>query len=191
MELNFGLLSESGLARPINTGAPFRLAVLGDFSAASNRGRLDTGEALARRKPLRVDVDNIDQVIERLKITISLPMAEGAIEFPIAAMDDFHPDQIYEKVELFSAVADLRRRLTSKSSFPSAAAELAAWRDAPEPPRPAFVPHRPRGATVPVGGKLSDFAELIGRPSASASAAKVGTPGDTTTRSACAKWTPS
>jgi type VI secretion system protein ImpC len=173
MELNFGMISESATERKITTGAPFRLAVLGDFSAAANRGRLETGDDLARRKPLRVDVDNIDQTIARLDITISLPMAEGAVEFAIASMDDFHPDQIYEKVELFSSMADLRRKLTSKSGFPAAAKELAAWRDAPAPRRPASQPRRSRGATVPKGGKLSDFAALIGQPSAPESAADV------------------
>jgi type VI secretion system protein ImpC len=171
MELNFGVISESGLARKVAAGAPFQLAVLGDFSARANRGRLETGKDLARRKPLRIDVDNIDQIIERLKIKVSLPMAEGAVEFPIASMDDFHPDQIYDKVELFSAMADLRRRLTSKSSFSSAAKDLVSWRDAPQPATPTFVPRRPRGATVPRGGKLSDFAALIGEPSAPPSAA--------------------
>ena len=70
MELNFGMISESGLERKVAGGGPFRLAVLGDFSARANAGRLETGKDLARRKPLRVDVDNIDQVIERLKITV-------------------------------------------------------------------------------------------------------------------------
>jgi type VI secretion system protein ImpC len=173
MEFNFGMVSESGLASKVPAGAPFRLAVLGDFAAAANKGRLETGDTLARRKPLRVDVDNIDQVIERLKITMSLPLAEGAVEFPITCMDDFHPDQIYEKVELFSSMADTRRKLASKSSFAAAQKELIVWRDAPEPEQPAFVPRRPRGATVPIGGKLSDFAALIGQPSASESAANV------------------
>jgi type VI secretion system ImpB/VipA family protein len=173
MELNFGMISESATERKIETGGPFRLAILGDFAAAANRGRLETGDVLARRKPLRIDVDNIDQIIARLDITVSLPMAEGAVEFPIASMDDFHPDQIYEKVELFSSMADLRRKITSKSSFPAAAKELAAWRDAPPSPRPPFVPRRPRGAMVPKGGTLSDFAALVGQPSASESASDV------------------
>jgi type VI secretion system protein ImpC len=173
MELNFGVMAETATERKHASGAPFRLAVLGDFSAAANKGRLETGDDLARRKPLRVDVDNIDQVIARLDITVTLPMAEGAVEFPIGSMDDFHPDQIYEKVELFSSMADLRRRLTSKSTFPATAKDLVAWRDAPEPPRAPLVPRRPRGATVPRGGKLSDFAALIGQPSAAPSATEV------------------
>ena len=173
MELNFGIMGTAPVERKIAAVAPFRLAILGDFAAAANKGRLETGNALARRKPLRVDVDNIDQVIERLAITLSLPMAEGAVEVPITAMDDFHPDQLYENVELFTAMADLRRRLTSKSGFPAAAKELAAWRDEPEPDRPAAVLPRPRGAMVPRGGKRSDFARLIGQPTAAPSAAEL------------------
>ncbi len=173
MELNFGIMGSTEVAQKIAAAAPFRLAILGDFSAAANKGRLEVGDDLAHRKPLRVDVDNIDDIIARLDITLTLPMAEGAVQFPVASMDDFHPDQIYEKVELFSSMADVRRRLTSKSSFAAAAKELAAWRSEPEPPRPPFTPTRPRGATVPLGGKLSDFAELVGKPSAAASTADV------------------
>src|SRR5690349_14962899 len=121
MELNFGIMGRSATERQIAAAAPFRLAILGDFSAGANKGRLDTGDDLARRKPLRVDVDNSDQIIQRLDISVSLPMGEGAVEFAIGSMDDFHPDQIYEKVDLFSSMADLRRQLASKSSFPAAA----------------------------------------------------------------------
>src|SRR5215472_5909906 len=165
MELNFGIVGSGTTAPKLAATTPFRLAVLGDFSAGANKGRLDTGDKLAKRKPLRVDVDNLDQVIERLKINVSLPMAgEGAVEFPVASMDDFHPDQLYEKVELFSALSDLRQRLTSKSGFASAQKELVAWRAEPATPLRSSY-RRPRGAMVPKGGKLSDFAKLIGQPS--------------------------
>ena len=173
MELNFGIMGRSAKERQIAAAAPFRLAILGDFSAGANKGRLDTGDDLARRKPLRVDVDNIDQIIQRLDISVSLPLAEGAVEFAIGSMDDFHPDQIYEKVELFSSMADLRRQLSSKSSFPAAAKQLTQWRQEKLPQRPAPTPRRPRGATVPLGGKLSDFAALIGQPSAEPDAVEV------------------
>lgn len=174
MELNFGVMGESAAERKVAAGAPFRLAILGDFSGGANKGRLEVGDDLARRKPLRVDVDNIDKVIQRLNITLSLPMGsgEGAVEFPITSIDDFHPDQLYEKVELFSAMSDLRQRVTSKSGFASAAKEMVAWRSEPAPPRHGGQ-RRPRGATVPRGGKLSDFAKLIGQPSARPDAAEV------------------
>jgi type VI secretion system ImpC/EvpB family protein/type VI secretion system ImpB/VipA family protein len=174
MQLNFGIIGEGTEAKTAAAGAPFRLAILGDFSGGANKGRLEVGDDLARRKPLRVDVDNIDQVMQRLKITLSLPMGsgEGAVEFPIASIDDFHPDQLYEKVELFSAMADLRQRVTSKSGVAAAAKELVAWRAEPAPPRQGGRP-RPRGTTVPRGGKLSDFAKLIGQPSARPEASEI------------------
>jgi type VI secretion system ImpB/VipA family protein len=166
MELNFGIISDGAAEAKIPTSGPFRLAILGDFSGGANRGRLEVGKALAKRKPLRVDVDNIDQVMARLKITVSLPMTgEGAVEFPVASIDDFHPDQLYEKVELFSAMSELRQRVASKSGFASAQKEMVAWRAEPAPP-PLRGLKRPRGATVPKGGKLSDFANLLGQPSA-------------------------
>src|SRR5258708_10936699 len=108
MELNFGIMGDAG-ERKVAPSAPFRLAILGDFWGGATKGRLEVGDDLARRKPLRVDVDNIDKVMQRLNISLSLPMGgEGAVEFPIASIDDFHPDQLYEKVELFSAMSDLR-----------------------------------------------------------------------------------
>jgi type VI secretion system ImpB/VipA family protein len=166
MELNFGMMSDSAGERKVAPSAPFRLAILGDFSGGANKGRLEVGDDLAKRKPLRVDVDNIDKVMQRLNITLSLPMGgEGAVEFPIASIDDFHPDQLYEKVELFSAMSDLRQRVTSKSGFASAQKEMVAWRAEPGVPHRGSL-RRPRGATVPRGGKLSDFAKLIGQPSA-------------------------
>ena len=65
MEYNvsFGRLGRT--SRPAVAGQKFRLALLGDFSGAANAGRLATGEALARRKPVKVDVDNLDDVLAR------------------------------------------------------------------------------------------------------------------------------
>src|SRR5215471_15545258 len=173
MELSFGIISDGAASAKIPPSGPFRLAVLGDFSGGANKGRLEVGDDLARRKPLRVDVDNLDQVMARLKITLSLPMTgEGAVEFPVAGIDDFHPDQLYEKVELFSAMSELRQKISSKSGFASAQKAMVGWRAEPAPP-PLRGLKRPRGATVPKGGKLSDFAKLIGQPTASEDAGSV------------------
>jgi type VI secretion system ImpB/VipA family protein len=165
LELNFGFMAGDATERKIAAAAPFRLAVLGDFSGGANKGRLETGDDLARRKPMRVDVDNLDKTIERLGITLSLPLTgEGAVEFAVAGIDDFHPDQIYEKVDLFSGLADLRQRLGGKAG-PAAATQLSAWRTETVS-KTAVAPPRARGSAVPKSGKLSDFAALIGQPSA-------------------------
>ncbi|MGA9012513.1 MAG: type VI secretion system contractile sheath small subunit, partial [Acetobacteraceae bacterium] len=110
-EVSFGSISRA--PRAAAAGAKFRLALLGDFSGRANAGRLETGAALAARKPIKVDVDNFDQVIERMQLSLALPLAEdgGAVTVPIRSLDDFHPDQLAENVALFEQLLDLRRRL--------------------------------------------------------------------------------
>lgn len=152
----------------------FRLAVLADFSGRASRGALETGDELASRKPITVDVDNLDAVVKRLGINLTLPIGaeDAAIEIPIASMDDFHPDQIFDNVELFGGISALRQRLKSSSTFAKAAAEVQSWLGLePESSSPKRQPAR--GAVIPVGGKLSDFACLMGQSSAPAAEASV------------------
>jgi type VI secretion system protein ImpC len=99
-DVSFGRIGNAKRAAP---GPAFRLAVLGDFSGRANAGILETGAKLAARKPLKVDVDNLDALIERLKITVSVPVDEdgNVITAPIKSMDDFHPDQLVENLPVF------------------------------------------------------------------------------------------
>ena len=160
-EVNFGTLS--GRPRAAVTGTKFRLALLGDFSGRANAGQLETGEALARRKPIKVDVDNLDDILERMKITLNLALdgEEAVVSVPINAMDDFHPDQIVENVDLFAKLRDLRRNLASRTGFDRAAKEVLSWSGA-APLRRA--PRKAAGAAIATDRKLSDFARLTGRP---------------------------
>ncbi len=166
MEMNFGFFAGKSAGKAATVGNPFRIALLGDFSGRANSGRLDTGADLAGRKPIRVDVDNFEKVFAKLGVKLQLPLGEdgAGIEIPLATFDDFHPEQLYENVELFSALADLRRRLQSKNQFAAAAAELQGWLGEDLTPLPKFS-SRARSANIPRGGKLSDFAALVGRPS--------------------------
>jgi type VI secretion system protein ImpC len=166
--LNLGAMKSTLPARAGGGKDIFRLAVLGDFSGRASSGQLDTGEDLAKRKPLAVDVDNLDEVLQRLDVKLTLPIGDdgAAVEIPIQSMDDFHPDQLYDNVEVFSGLSGLRQRLKTTSTFAKAAQEVQSWLgtkdDEPTPtPRP-----KSRGNVVPVNGKLSDFARLVGRPTA-------------------------
>ena len=159
-EVNFGRL-----ARPQQVPAApstFRLAVLGDFSGRANAGLLQTGEMLAKRKPIAVDVDNLDDVLERMSLKLSLRLDEdgGTVTIPIASLDDFHPDQLVENVELFETLLQLRRDLGSKAGFARAAKEVLSWSDEAALPAPASLA---RGADIATDLKLSDFARLTGR----------------------------
>jgi type VI secretion system protein ImpC len=125
--LNFGSID----ARPPqwNAKRPLRIAILGDFGAGALQGRLDKGAALARRKPLKVEFDTLEDALARLDLRLTLPLgADGApVEVPITELDSFHPDALYREVEVFSALASLRKRLNTASSFAAAAAEVQAW----------------------------------------------------------------
>ncbi|HVJ51652.1 MAG TPA: type VI secretion system contractile sheath large subunit [Aliidongia sp.] len=165
MEMNFGFFGGKSGAKAATTGSPFRVALLGDFSGRANRGELASGTALSDRKPIRIDVDNIEKIFAKLNISLQLPLGEdgAGIEIPLKSLDDFHPDQLYENVELFSALSDLRLRLNSKNQFAAAARELQGWLGDDLAPLPK-AGTRARATNLPKGGKLSDFAALIGKP---------------------------
>ncbi|MCE9607510.1 MAG: type VI secretion system contractile sheath large subunit [Planctomycetia bacterium] len=161
-EMSFGDLGAAKSLPPAAT-TKFRIAILGDFSGAGNSGRLDTGDDLAAHKPQSVDVDNFDTILKRMKIKLHLPLAAdgGAVEVPLAEIDDFHPDQLYDNVEVFSELSGLRDRLKNKGSFAAAAKELQAWRGELGDDAGAYAKPKDRSSTMP-HGKLSDFARLVG-----------------------------
>src|SRR6266478_823500 len=85
---------------------PMRIAVLGDFSGRENRG-LENYREIEQRPANAVDIDNFEAVMRRLgpALELSTPERTGpplAIEF--ASLDDFHPDQLFQRVGLFRAM---------------------------------------------------------------------------------------
>jgi type VI secretion system protein ImpC len=90
--------------------SPFRILICGDFSGRSGSGPAD---ALATRRLVPVDVDNLDRALRRFGARIpfqlggSAPMGELAIE----SLDDFHPDTLCRKIASFELLCGLRRRL--------------------------------------------------------------------------------
>ncbi len=159
-QISFGQLGRA--SPPAAAGQKFRLAVLGDFSGRANAGKLQTGAKLASRKPIKVDVDNLDDVLARFGLVLTLPLAEDdtAVSLPLSSLDDFHPDQLVEKLEFFESLLGIRRNLSSKAGFDRAAKQVLAWGgEEPLPP----PPRRARGATIATDHKLSDFARLTGR----------------------------
>jgi len=164
-QINFGRLTTAKSVSPAQKTRSFRIAVLGDFSARANRGELEAGKAIAARKPLKVDCDNVDDMIARLHPRVALPFGDGALEIEIATLDDLHPDQLYANLPIFSELAGLRKRLQTKSTFAKAAQEVQTWAgEVAAPPSEVLSPAR--GSTIPSEGQLSDFARLVGQPTA-------------------------
>lgn len=156
-----------------NAKRPVRIAILGDFSAGALSGRLDTGAALAKRKPLKVEFDTLEDALARLQLKLNLPLgSDGApVEVEISELESFHPDELYRNLEIFSALASLRKRLNTPSSFAAAAAEVQGWgEDAGVRASTISNRARARGAAPSSGASLDDFARLTGRPSVNAKA---------------------
>lgn len=94
-ELRFG-----HAGRPRDDSEPMRLLVLGDFSGQAARER----PPLATRPAQRVDVDNLDAVVRRVGPRLALPSGEIRFE----QIDDFHPDRLYARLDLFQALRQAR-----------------------------------------------------------------------------------
>ena len=92
-----------GFGRPgrrRDDGEPMRLLVLGDFRGHGER------PALSSRPTQQVDVDSLDDVMQRLAPRLNLTV--GELQF--RRIDDFHPDRLYDRLELFQALREKRTR---------------------------------------------------------------------------------
>jgi len=117
---------------------PFCVALIGDFSGRSNRGACESGAAIAGRKPIRVDRDNLDEVLARTAPQLHLSLGnENATEvfLRFERLDDFHPDQLYERLPIFRSLRKTRDQLADPALFAQSARELAA--EVPPPPQGA------------------------------------------------------
>lgn len=126
IELEAGPQSQP--AAVLETEAPFRILILGDFSGRAHRGLCETGAALARRPILRVDRDNLDQVLARLAPSLALG---PHVRISFRELEDFHPDRLYASLEIFRRLHAARDRLADAAMFHAAAGELGI------PPAPA------------------------------------------------------
>jgi pilus assembly protein FimV len=165
MEFSFGTLDapRPEAAKPTR----FRIVLMGDFSGRSARGEVEIGADLAKRRPIKLDVDTIDKVIAGFATTLILPIGKkgAGIEVELTSIDDLHPDELYEKVEMFEGLVSLKRRLASGATAKGTVTELREW--GRENGRKVTPPARTsKGNAVPADRKLSDFAKLIGGKSA-------------------------
>src|SRR5437660_4749982 len=128
-EVNFGSMRVGASKASAKRSGSFRIAMLGDFSARANSGKLDTGASLAARKPLKVDCDNLDATLKQLNVKLRLPMGSdgAAVEVPVNSIDDLHPDQLYANLPIFSELSGLRQRLKTQSTFAKAAKDVQSW----------------------------------------------------------------
>ncbi|OLE53274.1 MAG: hypothetical protein AUG51_13990 [Acidobacteria bacterium 13_1_20CM_3_53_8] len=115
---------------------PFRIVIFGDWSGRANRGLSASSGELAAWRPLLVDRDNLDRVMAKLGCRLHLPLAgDRALSLTIQfdSLEDFHPDRIFGRVEMFEALRRTRARLSNPKTFDEAAAEVRGWANLKEP----------------------------------------------------------
>lgn len=160
LEFSFRAGGTAG-GRPIPADTPLRIGILGDFCGTP----AGPGEAeIARRRLFRIDEDTFDSVIARVSPRLDLTVGDGPgghVAISFAALEDFHPDPLYDRLDLFRELRDLRARLRTPSTFPAAAAELAILTGGSEPAEAPARGSAPEAETdAPLGSVLD---QLLGK----------------------------
>lgn len=151
-DLSFGAGAQAAKRR--DGDAPLRLLVVADLGG-------DRGVPLAARKPLALDIDNFDAVLARVapRLTLALEGLPAALSF--AALDDFHPDRLFARVDAFTTLRRLRQELQDPAQFRRAAASLGL-----------ASPAAPAAGAAPAAAAeaASDIERLLGRKPEAAAA---------------------
>lgn len=101
-----GVTTSPAPARESDPDAPFRILVLGDFTARRHRGIREPASVWATRRPSRVDLDRLDELLGRWSPDLAVPLADGAtVRLRLREMEDFRPERVAEAPPLAGLVA--------------------------------------------------------------------------------------
>lgn len=133
---------------------PLRILALADFSGGS---AVERPEPLGRRKPVAVDVDNLDRVFARFAPRLVFPLpSEGqpgaTLEMQFASPEDFHPDRLWRS-PAFADLRALRAELQNPATWERAAAALGV--------SPGAAPSAPTAGEKEAAA--DDIQRLLGR----------------------------
>ena len=123
LEFEFTTSTHRAGARPKSPDAPMRILLCGDFSGRGPRA-INDAATLGSRRTHRVDIDNLDEVMSRLQPSLQLPLDDSVHLVSFDGLDDFHPDSLFERLDLFTRLRGLRSRLSDPARFETARAEL-------------------------------------------------------------------
>jgi type VI secretion system protein ImpC len=128
----------------------FRIAIFGDFSGRTNRGIIDP--PLDNRRPLLVDRDNLDEVLAKLKVKIKLPILgkeSPPVTIGFSELDDFHPDSLFERLDIFEGLRETRKGIKNPLTF----AELTKQLKRADKPSESVMP--PKNVEKPIIESIS------------------------------------
>lgn len=147
---------------------PFRMLVLGDWSGDGEK------KAASGRKPIEIDRDNFDEVMERLGVKAEISIGDGeTLSLQFNELDDFHPDNIFRRLDIFTKLRSLRKDLNNDDSFYRAAREVRGMFDVGDEMPAATEPAKQEEAPA---DNLLDT--ILGQPSGGAPKPKPKTSSD-------------
>lgn len=117
-------LEVGGVALPDDV--PFNILLLGNWSGV----QADLTDDFSKLKPTEINRDNFEDVMGKLAVKVDLDFGETAetrISLEFRELDDFHPDQIFQRLPLFSDLRDIRQRLVNPKTYEDAAREVRSW----------------------------------------------------------------
>jgi len=104
-----------------------RMAVLGDFSGRQGRGPFRPAGA---RRLIPVDRDSIESVLAAMNPAVrltALSADEAQATLRFAELEDFHPDRLYTRLDVFKTLRRLLKDLDNPRKSEAAAREIRSW----------------------------------------------------------------
>lgn len=110
-------------ARRVDDDDPFCMLVIADLGVSrAARSARPPGS----RKPVALDIDNLDAVFKAMAIELELDFDTTPVKLRFTSLEDFHPDQLFARLEIFAALRQKRADLANPKRFHEAAASLGA-----------------------------------------------------------------
>jgi len=107
-------------AKTVNSEAPMRLLVLGDFGGHATRDEI---RPVADLRTQKVDIDSLPSLLAKIAPQIRIGLgSEAPFTIAVRDFDDFHPDQLFSSLDFFKPMRELRRQLQDPKTFVQAAA---------------------------------------------------------------------
>jgi len=147
LQFDMTLRPAGARATPRDAETPLRLLLLADLGG-------DRSVPLAARRPLKIDIDEFDRVLARIAPRLVLELDGQALALDFSALDDFHPDHLFDRLPVFEALRRLRDEASDPAQFRRVAMALGL--------APAAAPS-PGPAAAPAAGMAADLERLLGR----------------------------
>jgi type VI secretion system protein ImpC len=151
IQLLSGMRGETARLDP---DTPFRILILGDFRGESR----NAAKPFAQRRPVAVDRDNVDEVLAKFapQITIPIGPTRAPVTLRFHEIDDFEPDRIYDRLDVFASFGALRKQLQNPATFAGAAEAIRGWVGADAPPSLSPTPTSNAAVEIAIAEILGD-----------------------------------